>query len=68
MTAVLDWLKDHKALIGTILVAGGGLLSGTLDLTAAIAAVLAAFSAGVNPKPAPAPVVNGFEPYRHDAA
>ena len=65
MTAVVDWLKSHKALIGTILVAGGGLLSGTLDLTAAIAAVLAAFSAGVKPAPQPVAV---FDPTRRDAA
>ena len=62
---VLDWLKSHKALIGAVIVAVGGYLTGTLDLTATIAAVLAALSGGLNPKPQPVAV---FEPYRHDAA
>ncbi len=62
---ILDWLKSHKALIGAVVVAVGGYLTGTLDLTATIAAVLAALSGGLKPAPQPVAV---FDPYRHDAA
>jgi hypothetical protein len=63
---IIDWVRSHKALIGTIIVAAGSYLTGTLDLTAAIAAVLAALSGGLKPAPVPAPVA--FDPTRRDAA
>ena len=65
MTAAFDWITSHKALIGAVAVAVGGYLTGAIDLTAMIAAVLAALSGGIKPTPQPVAV---FDPTRRDAA
>ncbi len=49
MSKVLAFLTSHKALIGTILLSVGGVLSGTLDLGHAILAITAALSGGLKP-------------------
>ncbi len=51
MNKVIAFAASHKALIGSILIAAGGYLTGHTDIGAALAAIVAAFSKGLQPAP-----------------